>query len=300
MKANWIDTHHIYQQLLAAPDQETREQLYKDAIIQPWQAMMNNMTDTFQTEPGDPFGVARAWNWLLPEHFADTPQSLPVMEAADAWTIGARALAKGATQWEAFTDRLPLDQVTGWLILADPTRSMPGELGYTGAIDWTQPQLVVQYATPTEENLRCLPGAVVHEMHHLIRLRLFPWNMMQTSLAQYIVHEGMAELFATELFGEEVLGPYVTAISKDDLATARRLIANNLDSTGFDVIRAYVFGDGVMASMGGEPIGMPNYGGYAVGYHVVQSFLRRTGLSVAEATFLSAEEIVAQSGYFRN
>jgi uncharacterized protein YjaZ len=43
---------------------------------------------------------------------------------------------------------------------------------------------------------------------------------------------------------------------------------------------------------------MPTYGGYAIGYRVVQAYLKRTGSSVKEATFVPAAEIVAESGYF--
>lgn len=43
---------------------------------------------------------------------------------------------------------------------------------------------------------------------------------------------------------------------------------------------------------------MADYGGYAVGYHVVQAFLERTGLSVEEATFVPAMRVVQESGYF--
>ncbi|MCB0032906.1 MAG: hypothetical protein KDE51_02710, partial [Anaerolineales bacterium] len=49
---------------------------------------------------------------------------------------------------------------------------------------------------------------------------------------------------------------------------------------------------------GTEPLGMPDYGGYAVGYRVVQAYLRRTGKTIQEATFVPAAEIVAESGYF--
>jgi uncharacterized protein YjaZ len=35
-----------------------------------------------------------------------------------------------------------------------------------------------------------------------------------------------------------------------------------------------------------------------VGYRVVQAFLQRTGLSVEEATFIPADEIVAESRFF--
>lgn len=43
---------------------------------------------------------------------------------------------------------------------------------------------------------------------------------------------------------------------------------------------------------------MPTYGGYATGYHVVQASLKRGGLSIEEATFLPAKEIVSGSGFF--
>ncbi len=72
-----------------------------------------------------------------------------------------------------------------------------------------------------------------------------------------------------------------------------------MQRTGFDVIRGYIFGDEVMArSGGGQLLGMPTFGGYAVGYHVVQAFLGRTGMSVADATFIPAEEIVQRSMVF--
>jgi uncharacterized protein YjaZ len=65
------------------------------------------------------------------------------------------------------------------------------------------------------------------------------------------------------------------------------------------VIRSYIFGDALAEQNGYAPLGgMPSYGGYAVGYHIVQAFLQRTGMSVEEATFVSADEIVAESQFF--
>ena len=40
------------------------------------------------------------------------------------------------------------------------------------------------------------------------------------------------------------------------------------------------------------------FAGYALGYRAVQAYLARTGRSAAEATFLPAAEILAESGYF--
>jgi uncharacterized protein YjaZ len=50
--------------------------------------------------------------------------------------------------------------------------------------------------------------------------------------------------------------------------------------------------------MGGiADVGMPNFGGYAVGYHTVQAFLKRTGATIEEATLLPAATIIEESGY---
>ncbi len=105
---------------------------------------------------------------------------------------------------------LPFDSVEGWLVVADPQRADPTGRGYTGAVDFMEPRLVAQYDTVTPQNLRALPGAVVHEFNHLVRLRVFPWDMRTTSVADYIIHEGVAESFAGALFGEAALGFYVT------------------------------------------------------------------------------------------
>ena len=135
-------------------------------------------------------------------------------------------------------------------------------------------------------------------MHHLVRFRVFPFTP-QTSVAEYIVLEGMAESFAAALFGEEVVGYYVTQFDEAMLDDAKSLIAAGLQKTGFNVIRSYIFGDALAERSGFEPLGgMPAYGGYAVGYHVVQAFLQRTGMSVEEATFIPADEIVAKSEFF--
>jgi uncharacterized protein YjaZ len=50
---------------------------------------------------------------------------------------------------------------------------------------------------------------------------------------------------------------------------------------------------------GYEPLGgMPTYGGYTIGYHVVQAYLKKSGRTIEEATFIPANEIVAESGFF--
>lgn len=289
MKVNWIKTNEIFRQIINEP--ENKAALYIEKIVTPWQMMMQ----MFSQGSDDPLAGARAWHWILPDQLDKVPALLDELEAADAWEIGADAMEKAVQAFEPYD--LPIDEFEGWLMIANPQTSDAVAQGYTGAVDWMNPRFVVQYDTLTPRNLKALPGAIVHEMNHLVRLRVFPWDIMKTSVADYIIHEGLAESFAAQLFGEDVIGYYVTDIDETQLETAKNLIRQNLDTTGFNEIRAYIFGDH-FAYMHGVSVGMPTYGGYAIGYRVVQAYLQRMGKTAAEATFIPAQEIIEQSGYF--
>jgi uncharacterized protein YjaZ len=299
LKTNWIPTDEYYHRILAAPDPATRRQLYLELFVEPWRPMMQMMRRAAGTEQADPLDGARAWAWLLPDQLDTIATILDKMESAEAWRVGGEALTAAAARFDPLGERIPFDEVTGWLVLADPARSNPFERGYTGATDWLSPRLIGQFWEPNEHNLPRLPGLVAHEMHHLIRLRAFPWDMQRTTVADYIVLEGTAEAFAASLFGEYAVGYFITEFDDAEFETARRLIGAGLRATGFDVIRSYIFGDALAQRSGFTALGgMPTYGGYAIGYHVVQAFLKRSGRTIEEATFLPAEEIVAGSGFF--
>lgn len=297
MKTTIVPTNEIYHRIIDAPDAGTRHALYVEHLVAPWQQMLGMMAHGGPAVADDPLAGARAWNWLLPEQLDALPEALAVLEEADAWAVAGDALEQAAGCFAAYADRLPIDRVEGWLVLADPARSDPVMRGYTGGVDWFEPRFIGQFDTPNASNLPRLPGLVVHEMHHLIRLRLFPWGV-QTTVADYIVHEGLAEAFAASLFGEDAVTFFVSDVPDEDVATARGVMRDGLSLTGFDTLRAYMFGQHWAEAMGLPDVGMPTYGGYTIGYRVVKAFLERTGTPVTAATFLPAGEIVEQSGYF--
>lgn len=296
MKTKWVDTLAIYQSIIAAPDQATREAIYTEQLYAPWQQMMQMVS--MGPSSDDPFAGAKAWHWLTPDQLASTPPQMTKLQAANAWERGAAAMQKAVTSFGDAIARIPIEQIEGWLILAEPVPDSPNQYGYTGGTDFMQPRFVVQYDDPNAYNLPKLEGAIVHEMHHLIRYKVTSWNMMTATLADYIVHEGLAESFAVALYGEDIVGFYVTEFDDDQISTAKRLVGANLDATGFDTLRAFIFGDAWSEKQGRSLVGMPSFGGYAIGYRVVQAFLKKTGYTIQEATFMSASEIVASSGYF--
>jgi uncharacterized protein YjaZ len=298
MQAKWINTRDYYHRIIDAPDLTTRRDLYRELFIGPWQPMMDMIGPMFGANgASDEFAVARGWGWLLPEQLDQVPEQLARLETADAWRIGAAAIQQGVAALEPYAAKLGFEEIEGWLVLADPQRADPVSHGYTGAIDWTAPRFVVQWDTPTEENMKALGGTVVHEMNHLARLKVFPWNM-NISVGEYMVHEGLAESFATALFGEDGLSLYVKKFAESDMPLAKQRIGENLTVSGFNQIRGYIFGDSLAETWGFEKAGVPDFAGYALGYHVVQAYLERSGASIEAATFTPADEILAESGFF--
>ena len=143
----------------------------------------------------------------------------------------------------------------------------------------------------------------MHEVHHNVRFSLFPFNPMTVTVGEYMIGEGLAESFAAELYGEDVVGFYVTDFDEMELERTRHVIGSALNVTGFNEVRGYIFGDALAKHMGLSQVGVSDYAkpgsaGYAIGYRLIQQYLERTGKMVAEATFVPAQEIVAESGFF--
>jgi len=152
--------------------------------------------------------------------------------------------------------------------------------GYTGF--GGIPGYVMVNIWPDEQNLPKLPATVAHEFNHQVRLCVDPWRI-DISLAEYIVLEGLAESLAAELYGPEAVGPWVAGLQGERLETAKRLVGQALEVRGFDEAGRYMFGDETVAAWGVESLGVPAHAGYAVGYHVVQAYLRNTGCAAVEA-----------------
>ncbi len=228
-------------------------------------------------------------------------EALDTLRGIDAWGRCAEALDRSVGIFEAAGYEPPVrPRVDFGLLLgnrndADLVERNGGSTGFGGF-----PGLILVLIWPTEDTIRRLPAVVAHEFHHQARLAYEPWSGAIT-VGAYLALEGLAESFAGALFGQNRIGPWVTRHDPATVARARATIAPALGVAGFDRIRGYLFGDDLAERFGYEPVGLPHAAGYAVGYGMVQAYLRATGTSVVEATFVPSEEIVAtavEAGYF--
>lgn len=145
-----------------------------------------------------------------------------------------------------------------------------------------------------------LPVALAHEANHNVRWQFMQWNSNLT-LGDMIVSEGLAENFATLMFGEDKVGMWVKKTSIDILEnTIKPTIKANIYEKDFNKISAYLYGDEIVSMHGLKAVGMPYCGGYACGYELIKYYLEKTGKNIYEATITSTKEILRETEDFWN
>jgi uncharacterized protein YjaZ len=294
-----IDALAGLRQALAAPADRQAE-IFRERVMEPlrafWEPTLARMPPPPDGGTGDrALDAARAFGYYRPELGA--AEGLRALDRLAGAGAACRRAVEGACQALAPEEHgVALERVLFTLVLGDPARFAPSEHnpGYTGF--GGQPGTALVICWPDDYNLPRLPAAAAHEVHHNVRLSFEPWTPA-TTVGQYVVLEGLAEAFAAELCGADLLGPWATALDEEGLAVARPRIREALDVSGFDEIRGYIFGDWAAASFGYAPKGLPDFAGYAVGYRIVDAYLRRTRRTAAVATYVPWREIVEESGY---
>ncbi|MFJ3923445.1 DUF2268 domain-containing protein [Streptomyces sp. NPDC090022] len=182
------------------------------------------------------------------------------------------------------------------LVLGDPddehlTVRSAGYLG-TGGI----PGAIHLMMWPTGTSLAKIGHVAAHELHHNVRYANVVWDPATVTVGEQVVAEGLAEAFVRELAGEQAMGPWATALTGAELDEAYEKVTAGLDVAGMHRLPPYVYGDATARLMGAEPVGLPDFAGYAVGLRIVDAHLAATGLTAAESVALPARTILANAG----
>lgn len=218
--------------------------------------------------------------------------ALELLEQADSVNAGRKALEKAMNALQPERHGIELEPIKYAIMVMNPAMLREDYGSYSG---FQRPGIIMVTAFPNAFNLPRLPAAATHELNHIVRFKYEPWTE-QTTVGQYIIAEGLAEAFAVELFGEEIVGPYSTALSQGQLETVKPRFKEALEQTGD--IRGFIFGDWAAEKFYYAKQGLPNFAGYSVGYEIVRAYTKRTKRSVAEATYSPWREIVEESNFF--
>ena len=238
-------------------------------------------------EQGDGFRVA-----VEDPRYRD---ALARLVKADAWGQVRRELARA---WEYQRSVLPgirhPDKVEVVLTLGNPDDAlfMDRTLGYygMGAI----PGEIWMVAWPTDYNLTRIGACAVHELAHNLRT---PNVDAQFNLAEWVIQEGLAEVFTTEVCGPDSTGAWYAGVTGSVLEDVYTKVTGAFGTGGsFADWTPFVLGDEVAGRMGARPVGVPHMGGYAVGRRIVERYLAAKGLRAGQAIVRPTTEILAGAG----
>jgi uncharacterized protein YjaZ len=161
--------------------------------------------------------------------------------------------------------------------------------GYYGM--GAMPGTIWLVAWPTDYNVSRIGACAVHELVHNLRT---PNIETRFNLVEWVLHEGLAEIFTTEVCGSDSTGAWYASVAGDVLEETYRKVTSAFDTgNGFRDWTPYVLGDLVAERIGAHPVGVPHMGGYAVGRRIVERYLEKTGLRAAQAIVRPASEILA-------
>ena len=229
---------------------------------------------------------------------AEDPRYAPALRRlieADAWGQVRRDLARALEYQRAVLPgiRHP-ERIDVTLTLGNPDDQvfMDHTLGYYGM--GGVPGTIWLVAWPTDYNVTRIGACAVHELAHNLRT---PNVEIGFNLAEWVIHEGLAEVFAVEVCGSDSTGKWYADVTGPALDDAFERVTAAFDTgNGFSDWTPYVLGDLVAERIGARPVGVPHMGGYAVGRLIVERYLRATGLRAAQAIVRPVSEILPVAG----
>ncbi|WP_091495872.1 DUF2268 domain-containing protein [Amphibacillus marinus] len=289
------DTVKQYDQLFSIA--EGREDYFRYTMMKPFKQMWDSINVPLKAKQYDGYDVLVATKMLGYLDVLETElgrQGLTQFKELHILETAQQALNNCVTYLNKNQLHLKADRLRFGAYLADPDKLklQRGYCGFGGIPGFIQISLF-----PNTYNSPRLPAVIAHEFHHNIRFSYFNWDHGNVTVGDYLIIEGLAEAFAKELYGEAYLGPWVTALDEEDLLYSMEIIKDALAIKGFAEVSSYMFGDEIAKEHSYHPVGLSPFAGYAVGYHVVQNFLKINKVSVREATLLSTNEILANCNF---
>lgn len=300
MKVKTLRADQIYQKLIGMEPEHKVEQ-YRQQMLLPFMNKWTAQQIPYKADSSGAFDVI-AFNNVMniaPQQItSDLNPLLEVISSEEFWDDCDHAVQHSLSLFEQNGIQLHVTEYVYTVLLGDfnssvlaINESICGDGGIPGSIMVT--------FIPNEYTLSRIPSVLAHECNHNVRYQFVEWNYQRVTLGELIVSEGLAENFATSLYGEHLLGPWVSKTDMDTLNNQiKPLLADKLDLTGFDQISPYLYGDEIAGMQCSKPVGMPYAGGYACGYYLIQHYMKKTGKSIIEATITPAELILAESKEF--
>lgn len=220
-------------------------------------------------------------------------EGLETLVAADAWARVGQALEDGCAALAPAHPGLAIPDLNVLLVLGDPTNKhfvdeVHGISGFGGISGY-----IAITVWPTARVLDRLEAIVVHELHHNVRYSPggVVWDPRTVTVGEHVVAEGLADVFAAELYGDAGYTHFVSDQTRAD-DTVLTKVASGLGVTGMADFAAWVLGDSSARLFGVEPVGLPTGAGYAAGARLVRAYLDAAGATAAQSVRTPASDIL--------
>lgn len=226
-------------------------------------------------------------------------QEIKYLNNESVWNLCTESIEKSLEQLVNAGVELKVDEYKYTILLAN-AESIYAKLSGSCCGDGGIPGSIFLSLIPKENTMNRIPSVLTHECNHNVRFQFIKWSN-DITLEEMMINEGLAENFATWMYGEGNLGPWVTNTDMDTLNEyVKPLIKEALDVKGLEGITAYLYGDEIAEQQGYFPEGLLYCAGYACGYYMIKYYLNKTGKSIIEATLMPYEEIKKElSGFWR-
>ncbi|GIO84953.1 hypothetical protein J25TS5_18850 [Paenibacillus faecis] len=293
MNIKALRSDQIYKKVAQASPEEKLE-LFRNEMMAPFMKQWQIQQIPFRAEEANGFDVITMNNMMHRAPDQITRQLLPEIELISSdsfWSECELAVKKSLGLFIEHEVNLPETEYLFTIRLGDPeNRALTINEGYSGF--GGIPGFIWGTILPNEYTIPRMKAALAHECNHNVRYQFIQWDHT-VNLGELLVSEGLAENYATLLFGEDFLGPWVTKTNTETLnERIKPVLREKLQLTGFDQFAPYLYGDEIARLQNFKPVNMPYSAGYACGYHLIQYYLRKTGTSIFEATITPAAQIL--------
>lgn len=294
MKVKAIRSDDVYAKIMNASF-EKKNDIYRYELMMPFEKKWACYSIPMKATTPNGYDVIMASEML--GHIAPTKvdhkqkENIALLSDNTLWYACEKSIQESLSCFVQSGIELPVQEYLFTILLANPESPyITLSEGYSG--DGGIPGYIFSWLTPNDYTIAHLPVALAHETNHNVRFQFIKWRN-DITLGEMIVSEGLAENFATHLYGEDKAGPWVTKIDLNTLCeSVKPIIHNGLNVKGLENLNAYLYGDEIAILQNYSPVGLPYCAGYACGYHLIKHYLNKTGKSIMEATILPAKEIL--------
>ena len=205
LKVQAVRSDGIYRKIMEAPASKKND-IYRYEMMKPFEkkwACYNVPMKAAQPNGYDVIMASGMLGFLLPEKIDETwAQSITLLDDNQFWDNCQKSIERSLKCFSDAGIEFPVKEYLYTVLLADPQNpySIMND-NYCG--DGGIPGYIFTWLVPSEHTKSRLPVALAHETNHNVRFQFIKWHN-DITLAEMMISEGLAENFATYLYGDEM------------------------------------------------------------------------------------------------